>query len=136
MLCLITFTAPRHGLKAVCVCACACVRACTCACANVNVSRVSLHVFLLTEITSHHGKHTPLHQESDSQSKVSTQITQVRANSDKCGLSRPAVTLKVIIIKHHLYSTFQDAVKNFSNMQEKTEAEGKNIRMKATKKIK
>lgn len=57
----------------------------------VHISSVSLHVFLLTGIASHHEKHRLLHQESDSQSKVSTRVSQVRVNSDKRGPDRPTV---------------------------------------------
>lgn len=90
------------------------VRVCVFAC----VTRVSSHVSFLTEITSHRGKHTSLHQESHSQSKVSTQVSSVRANSDKCGLRRPAVQgshfestrNKTLTLQH---AVFQDAVKRF-----------------------
>lgn len=72
------------------------------------VSHRCLHVFLLTEITSHHEKHTVLHQESDSQTKVSTQVSQVKADLDKCVPNRPTVVCihfknnnnKILFIQH------------------------------------
>lgn len=100
------------------------------------VSRSRSHAVLLTGITSHHEKHTVLHQESHSQSKVSTRVSHVRANWDKCGPSRHTVVctcFKIITIKIKLYScsTFQYLVKCFTlgeKYKDMTDAEGKNIR--------